>query len=117
LKRDYGLFIDVECSLTKDMRQLEDAIGSMGDGVGFHMKNIIAGITGKNALGGRGGLLQVWNAEALGKLCNLDDLSYTIKDYLLEIEGNLTAAAKLLRDAHELRVLVADGESVPVPGP
>jgi hypothetical protein len=104
----------MECSLTKDMRKLEDAIGSMGEGVGFHMENIIAAITGENALGGRGGLLDVWNAAALDKLCDADNLNYTIKDYLLEIEGNLTAAAKLLRDAHELHVLVADGES-PVP--
>ncbi|KAL1591704.1 hypothetical protein SLS60_011703 [Paraconiothyrium brasiliense] len=97
--------------LTKDMRQLVEAIGSYSDGVGFHIDNIIAGVTGKNALVGKGGLIGAWNASALDKLCNMDNLSYTIKDYLLEIEANLTAVANFLRDAHELRALVADDDA------
>lgn len=91
------------------MNQLLEALGSMGDGVGFHIDNIIAGVTGKNAIVGKAGLIGACNDSALKKLCDLDDLNYTIKDYLLEIEGNLAAVARFLRDAHELRVLVADG--------
>ncbi|KAJ4359564.1 uncharacterized protein N0V89_000119 [Didymosphaeria variabile] len=97
--------------LTKDMTKLVDVIGSYDDGVGFQIDNIIAGVTGKNALVGKGGLIGAWNVSALDKLCNMDDLGYTIKDYLWEIEANLTLVANFLRDAHELRALVADDDS------